>query len=221
VSITIASRTITRVQIIDDDPSARKAYGFKIADLKLKPVPRDGPLPNIDTLISSSREVAEVAILDHHLTKRRYATYNGADVAARLYRDNYPAVLCTRYEKANVDEIRPLRRFIPVLLTPDPENFDMDTLSAGLIRCFGEFDGEFVANRRPWRTLIRIDSYDADCAYVIVPAWDPQQTVRLRLEHIPESVRKRILAGQERFHAQVNVGAEQNEDLFFESWELE
>lgn len=221
MSITVARRTISRVQIIDDDPSARKAYGFRIADLKLEPVPQDGPLTNIDALVAHSKEVAEAAILDHHLTKKRYATFNGAELAARLYQENFPAILCTRYEKANVDEIRPYRRFIPVLFTPDSENLEPDSLCAGLACCFGEFDGEFEAHRRPWRTLVRVDSFDDNFVYVIIPAWDPRQTVRLTLAHLPKLIHERIRKGRKRFHAQVNVGAEQNEDLFFESWESE
>ena len=78
------------------------------------------------------------------------------------------------------------------------------------------------SSKRLWRTLVRIDDVDAEGKffYVVVPGWDSQQVVRLRLQDLPENTRKLVTERQTtRLHAKVNLGAEANEDLYFEDWE--
>lgn len=58
---------------------------------------------------------------------------------------------------------------------------------------------------RPWRTLVRVHDVEENAGYfhVIVPAWDTRKKLRLRLQDIPEEIRRRVKEG-ERFHAKVN-----------------
>lgn len=49
--------------------------------------------------------------------------------------------------------------------------------------------------------------------------WNPNKVVRLEQKYLPVAVSELIYKGQERFHAIVNTGAENGEDLYFESWE--
>lgn len=74
-------------------------------------------------------------------------------------------------------------------------------------------------SHRPWRTLIRVDDVGESFADLIVPAWDSQCVIRLTLADIPANVRERIDSGQKRFHAEVNIGAEDTKDLYIINWE--
>ena len=117
-----------------------------------------------------------------------------------------------------LDEIRPSRRFIPVMLRPD--ELDPASLVQGFQRCIDEFKGTFQSNRRPWRTLVRIEEIDMDrqCLYLVVPGWNRNEVIRLRTSDLPKEIFERI-GDQKRFHAQINIGAEGSEELYFERWE--
>ena len=217
MSLILRDRQIQRIQIVDDDPYVRESHKELVEDMELLPVNGQARLPNLDQFILDVQQNADAAICDHHLTPRQYASFKGAEAVATLYHQRFPAILCTKYEEANLDEIRPFRRQIPVLLTPSELN--LQSVRKGFEICVEEFNNNYLPSRRPWRTLIRVDDADNVFAYLIVPAWNPQRVVRLLLSEIPTIIRQRIESGQERFHAKVNIGAEQAEDLYFTDWE--
>jgi hypothetical protein len=71
---------------------------------------------------------------------------------------------------------------------------------------------------RMWRTLLRVVSKEDDKLRVVIPGWNPREQIEIPYNIIPPE----ILAGLEpgsRFHARVNIGAEEAEDLRFEGWE--
>jgi len=74
-----------------------------------------------------------------------------------------------------------------------------------------------------WRSLIRINSIDdtKESCYVVVPGWNPFKTIRLWFAGLPENIVSKVLSGQDRFHARINIGVENYEDLIFIDWELE
>ncbi len=221
--VTSAHRVIERICVLDDDPTARNGYRFAIEDMDAQPVFEEGPLWDFDQAVTRMTSNGNAAICDYHLRARNYASFNGAQVVAALYNSNYPAILCTRFEKTQADEIRIHRRNVPVLITPS----DMypETLLGGFRVCQDEFDGNFQPSRRPWRTLIRVEGMEVpdDRArgyfLAIVPAWDSNEGIKIFMDSVPESVQIRIKSGHMRFHAQVNLGAEKLEDLYFDEWE--
>lgn len=71
-----------------------------------------------------------------------------------------------------------------------------------------------------WRTLVRVASITEDKCYVILPGWNVRETICLDLNNIPKDIQPLLFPGK-RFHAQVNIGAENKEDLKFENWEKE
>jgi CheY-like chemotaxis protein len=220
MTLTIRDRVIDSVCIVDDNPENRNANTWIIEDLNLQPVPADGPLGSLDQFLQKVQGIAQAAICDYMLSVKNYATFNGAQLVAQQYQNQFPAVLYTKWEIADIAEIRQYRRFIPVLVGPD--ELDTDSLVYAFERCIEEFHGEFQASRRSWRTLVRVENvdYERGYIYVIVPGWDPKQGVKLLLDDLPSEVREGI-DYQERFHAQVNIGAEANEDLYFEAWEVD
>lgn len=216
----IDDRLIERVQIIDDEPSAREAYSFSVEDLDLVPVMADQPqYTDLYRFITMIRSHSHAAICDYHLSTSNYATFDGGATVAALYQQKFPAILCTRYYDAEIDSIRPHRQNIPVLLKPD--DLEPETIEDGFRRCIAEFQGHISPTRKPWRTLLRVDSIDSEKGYfyVVIPGWNPKEIVRLRLKDVPETIRTRVQQEQARFHARVNIGAENYEDLFFADWE--
>lgn len=216
----IFGRTINRIQIIDDDPNVRSSYEYPIEELKLIPVMAEGPLPVITEFVQHSRGVADAAICDFQLRVKNYANFNGAETVALMYHNHFPAVLCTRYEQANVDEMRKHRRYIPVLLKPNELN--PTSIVKGLEVCLKEFSEQYSTTRKPWRTLVRVDDLDEENGffYITVPAWDPNQIIRIKKLDVPLYIQER-LAIKSRFHAIVNIGAEYHHDIYLDQWEPE
>ena len=88
--------------------------------------------------------------------------------------------------------------------------------------CLNEFGNRFVASRRPWKTLLRIEDVDTSgafrFAYVILPGWNSSEVVRLPLTLVPAKLRSHVRPG-ERLFASVNKGAEDQSELYFEDFE--
>src|ERR1700740_3510201 len=116
--LTIAGTEIRTVEIVDDRPEVRESMAFPVEELDLQALKYDGPIGDLDKFIDEVRHSAEAVICDHHLRIGDYSRVNGSEIVARLYRDEFPALLCTRWQQADLQEMRPLRRFIPVLLEP-------------------------------------------------------------------------------------------------------
>lgn len=220
MSLLVADREIARVSIVDDDEGAREGYEYSVEDLELVPVQEAGPLGSLEEFVSRTARGSDAAICDHHLRKRNYAKFNGAEAVAAWYRRGFPALLCTRYETAEVEEIRRYMRCIAVMMKPD--QLDPSTLEEGFRRCVGEFGGNFEPSRRPWRTLVRVDDVVKEGSKswfgVIVPAFDPSEVIRLWFDQVPATIRDRI-EPDVRLHAEVNIGAETPEELYFDNWE--
>jgi hypothetical protein len=220
--LVIDNTVIERVEIVDDDPDARDAYRYNIIDMKLVPVLADKPkYNNLNEFISIIRTDSQAAICDYHLSTRNYASFNGGEAVAELYRRRFPAILCTRFYKSDLDNLRSLLPYIPVLLTPN--DLEPETIEQGFRKCIEEFNGQFRSSRQPWRTLVRIEEYDKtrEVLHVVIPAWDANQTIGLQIQDVSNEIQQRILEGHEHFHAQVNLGAETYEDLYFTAWEPE
>lgn len=217
MALQLGQKSIKTVWVIDDDPDVRATYEYSLEDLQLVAVNQSDPLPDLATLLTSIK--ADAAICDHHLTPHNYSTFNGARLVAQWYDVKFPAILCTKVEGA-LDEIRPFRRRIPVLLKEPGLN--PDVLRLGFERCVAELTGQFSPTRRGWRTLVRVIDVDlvstTQTVYVVVPSWDSKREIRLQLSELPDHVQK-VAEASKRLHAVVNTGAESHEDLYFDDWE--
>ncbi len=74
----------------------------------------------------------------------------------------------------------------------------------------------------PVKTLIRIEERDDDqkppIVYCTIPAWSPREVVRFSLDIVDKELMDHIRPG-ERFFAKVNIGAEDQSELFFVDFE--
>ena len=218
----IEGTNLDRIAIVDDDKAVRDGYEDVVSELRLTPVAEEGPLPSFQEYLDILHTRADAAICDHHLKVKMYAQFNGAELVAGWYEREFPAILCTRFDRTDINDLRPRRKYIPILL--NPQEMNPDTLLSGIEQIVREFKGEFKSIRKPWRTLIRIEEVGADSnagiIYVVVPAWDSKKVISLRLSDLPSHVQDIVAPGR-RLHAQVNTGAESDIDLYFDSWETE
>ena len=215
--MTIDSREVDRVLIVDDESDARDGYGYAVEDLGMEPVMVVEPVQSPESFVDLAGPT-DAVICDYHLKQRRYAACNGDELVAACYREGVPGVLCTTFTDVGVTIRRDCLRYIPALLktsSPDPEAF-----VGGLKQCIGEMKGTFRPARRPWRTLVRVAAVEEEAGYfhVVVPAWSPEKKIRLYNESVPSGIRGLLEPGR-RFHAEVNIGAGGDEDLFFVAWE--
>lgn len=211
---------IEHVGVIDDSQDTRDTISDDLRDVNLVPRPFDGPFYTLDALLETVTTNAEALICDHHLSPRNYAPVTGAEVVAQCYGRQFPSLLVTRYGKADIDHIRRFRRNIPVLLTSDEATPDLIPPSFEI--CVGEFNNNFLPTRKPWKTLLRIDSLDESSQPIgvntLVPAWNSSEFIKLLIDMFPDDMRVNVAPG-ERFYAQVNIGADKQEDLYFDGFE--
>lgn len=217
---TVSGTVIENVAIVDDDAASRKSYELPLEDLSLSPDPVQGPLPNLQRFVAEIAARSDAALCDHHLRKANYADFNGAEVVASWYAVKFPAVLCTKWEKAEIDQIRRHRSRIPVLIQPEELAKDPETFIRGLEEVLFEMNGDFRPSRRPWRTQVSFPEVDDNglIVYAEVPAWPGGQVIRLQKTDLPETLLLQLKPDY-RCHAKVNIGAERQEDLYFLDWE--
>ncbi|MHC2067647.1 hypothetical protein ACYFX5_09260 [Bremerella sp. T1] len=217
----LSKKIFSRVAVIDDDLGGRNTYKLAIEDMDCTPVVEDGPLDVLDSYVANLRPRVDAAFCDYHLKKHgNYAVFDGDELASSLYLAKVPVVLCTKYTDWEASLLRRRRRYIPRVISYDeaePEN-----ILEAFNLCVREFRGEFIVPRRPWRALVRIEDFEDGCsyAYAVVPAWDTKKRIRLQISDCPSEVVNKVKQGEQRFHAQVNLGAESDEDLYFSDWEI-
>lgn len=218
--VSLNGNEIQRVSVIDDDPTSRDGYSLFVEELAMEALKESGPFSSVTQCVERVLASAQAAISDFKLRVKNYATFNGAELVASLYEKRVPAILCTRFEWADIDQIRPYRARIPSLLRPD--ELDAESLPLALERCVQEFRSEFAQIRRPWKALIRIEDVQIEEGQgtsidVCVPSWNHNVMIRLRQSELPAWMHAR-LTQNERVYAEVNLGAERPEDLYFANW---
>jgi hypothetical protein len=218
--LTIADKEIDKVGIVDDNATARDSYFYTLEDADVAPVREVGPLGSLKEYVGGVCGRLDAVLCDHHLRVANYSSFDGAQLAAALNAACVPAVLCTRWETADLDLIRRYRDRVPALLQVEdlnPESF-IDALETTI----KELSGEFSQQRRPWRTQVHIadvgrEEQDA-FFYVDLPAWTSSTVVRLRKADLDPELAEQLTVDA-RWHAEVNVGAEHSYDLYFRNWE--
>jgi hypothetical protein len=208
---------IKRVGVIDDYDPGRDSLAYKVEDADREPIIQKESVSDLNNFLSSMKDNFDAIVTDHHLRKAAsYFPIDGAELVAHCYDQNLPSLLVTRFENSEVLEIRRFRKKIPVLLTPD--EFNAETLISGLEKCINEFKGNFTADRKVWRTLVRVEDIRDKNIFLFIPGWNSQQAVALNTNNLPEELQKTIKPDM-RLFAGVNIGCENFNDLFITNWE--
>ena len=208
---------IVSVAIVDDSLDSRVGFGYTVEDANLTPRPANGPLGTLDHFLGELAKT-DAFLSDFELRTKNYAEFTGAELVARLCKEGTPAVLCTKFEKTQIERIRPFRRWIPVLLKP--EDLTPESLVAGFEICIKEMAGEFGVERQPWRTLVRFTEKDPDSEadyFVEVPGWNTQELLRVTIADLPPSIQQ-LVAPDFRCHVEANLGASSFEDFYLSGW---
>lgn len=218
-----------QVAIINDDPSDRVVWSLQIEEAGYQPLvieqPSGGSFDAVQQLLDEVEGRAKWAVCDHRLSPRGMAQFVGAEAVAAFNRNRQtPALLVTTWSKIDVDvSIRQYRRHVPVMLDAD-EFQDPGIIRSQLDACFREVvEGQVPPHRIPRKTLVRIEATaretNLEVVDAVIPGWNPNTKIRFPLVLIGKHLHEYVCPGA-FFSAYVNRGAEREEDLFLESFEL-
>lgn len=216
MSLQVYNRVVEKVGVVDDDRSGRDTLANEVEDADLIPIKFDGRYASIDTLVEAVvRSGSQAVICDYRLNMHNYVTGTGAEAISRWYDRNLPAILFTSDVTA-AKEIRRYRARIPVLM--DKEDLEEpELLREGLEICVAELEGNFRPERRPWQTLVSILAIHDFGIEVEVPAWKTNETILLGKDDFPTSLWN-LLNPDTNLFAEVNIGAERADDLYFQNF---
>jgi len=87
---------------------------------------------------------------------------------------------------------------------------------------WSELHGEFTDQRRARRTQVHIADVGVgdqeEFFYVDLPGWTSDKVIRLRKADLGPELAKKLKVDA-RWHARVNIGAEDSWELYFRDWE--
>lgn len=214
----IADKKIDRLCIIDDDEGVRSSYVEAFYDSEFEAFSQDDSVEDVGLFLEQSLMATDAVVSDHQLKKKKnYFPINGAQVVSMCYERKIPSVLVTKYDQAQLSEIRRFRKNIPVIL--NPSHFGEDTVYHSLEVCINEFKGKKRADRKLWRTLARIDAIEGNYIYIIIPGWDTSEAISISMDELPKHI-KPIIELDKRLHLEANIGCESVNDLYFGVWEI-
>lgn len=216
MGVKIVDRDIDRLCIIDDDENSRSGLVEMLYDTRFQSFAQKERVEDVDSYIKDFLKPSDAIISDHQLKQKNYFPINGAEIVSMCYSLNKPGILVTRYDKTQIMEIRRFRDRIPVIL--NPSEFEADTIYQSLEICIRELNGEIRADRKLWRTLVRVDSFDEHHIYIIIPGWDTTEVISVARKELPQEV-EAVIDVDKRLHVGANIGCENPNDLYFSNWE--
>lgn len=209
------------IAIVDDDPQAAEAVRYAVEDAGFTPWIFPGKGKTVSWAAKEIRLHAEGAICDHRLSRLGFASFSGAELAARLIGEKTPTVLISQFVSQDYDvSIRQWRAKVPSVLSRD--EFRAETFRDALELCRREINGEIVAGRRKHRTLLRVADLQSEAGEKVVdailPAWNRQQAVRFPVAIVPTALRPALKKGGYLI-AYVNLAAQRPQDLYLAGFE--
>lgn len=206
------------VTIIDDDPEDREDLMDQLRDHGIEPRAVVGHYgKDINRLVADVLAIGSTFVIcDHRLQTKNLASFNGSKVIRRLGMSKQPAMLLTMFQSNNRLELRQERAEMPVVVSR--HDFDVDRLGAYAEICRREFADNPVDQRRPHRSLIGIRDIRSNHGLteldVVVPNWRPDESIILPVECVAPDLIASLEAG-DYLLGDVNVGAEDEDDLYF------
>lgn len=212
-------RRIETVAIVDDDPASRDSLAMCVDASPVNPLPVEGPLSELDATYQLIDSMAQGCICDHQLqTSGPYANFSGAELAAWNNRHNLPSVLCTQYlgNDSHMLVIRGQLKDLPVLRRPDQLE-DSHSIVEAFEACVSELSGTIQPERRSWRTQVVVEHVDSSDRTISVsfPAWQVDDTIRIRIDDVPSELRDEMKIGYRMF-VRANIGITQSELLYID-----
>jgi hypothetical protein len=209
------------IAIVDDNAQAAQVVSYHVEDAGFIPWHFPGKGGTVENAVKKIKDNAEAAICDHRLSTLGFASFDGAELAARLIVENIPAVILSQFVDLDYGvSIRRWRANCPSLLTRD--ECRPETIKDALELCRREMNGEIVSGRRKHRTLVRIvdkqNEGEEQVIDAILPAWNRLRAVRFPATLVPVDLHPLLEKG-EYLIAYVNLAATRPQDLFFRDFE--
>src|SRR5258706_1418337 len=108
------------IAIVDDNAQAAEAVSYAAEDAGFIPWIFPGKGDSVESTVNKIKEKAQAAICDHRLSPLGFASFDGAELAARLIHAKIPAVLISQFVNQDYDvSIRRWRAKVPSLLSRD------------------------------------------------------------------------------------------------------
>jgi len=226
-TIHLSITSAKKIAIVDDDEKARNNISLRIEDMEgFEPI----LIEENDEYCSDANKLAFYiaakgvygVICDHRLSTYGFANFFGSKLVAALYDRKIPSILITQFFSQDLnDSIREYRDKIPVLM--ERGNINSTEIIKGIEYCYSEINGDFSKMRKPYNTLVRVDSFHSqdgkDVIDAIIPSWNYDAAVRFPKSIIPEELHQRLEVGT-RLFADVNIGAETNDQIYLKNFEL-
>jgi len=214
--------TNASIAIYDDDEISRESTADNVYDAGYKPVLIEEPILNIDDCVRYLLNY-DAVLIDHRLSGGNFGNYTGAEVVKRLYPNKKPALLITAWSEGDPEALQPYNRYLVNVIKKGKED-ELNQIKKGFETCVNEMNNIYLPERRPTRTIIIIASSfdsqdDLNRVNVFIPSWNPNEGVTFPVDIIPKELRPYLKADQ-CFFANVNTGAESQDELFFENFEL-
>lgn len=220
----------SRVAIVDDVKGQAETTAGVAEEASLVPFiisEADGEFENLQQLFGCVQDRnCRAVICDHRLSPTGFASFNGAEFVASLYDQGMPAVLLSTFAAIDGEtSIKLYRARIPSLIIRN--DLDPRTIMVGLKRSESELAGHIAPERRPWRTLVRIEGVSIEgktsFAEAIVHTWKPDLAIRYPLALIEDEHIKQHLMDNDnwpvRLIAEVNIGCDDANELYLQSFE--
>lgn len=220
LDLIMGGNAVRKIAVVDDRPDARDAMSEMVFDAGFEPVPQDIVEGSIDAFLDRMQSEVHGAVFDYHLSPNNYAGFDGSDAVVKLYDRKFPAILCTQIQGGGYDsaKITSRRRKIPSFL--NSMDGDADQICEGIERSIRELNDEIFPDRREYRTVIHVSDLGDDTnrriVYFIVPAWDPLKSIPVPYSYVVEMLESELEIGMQLV-ANVNIGAENYQDLFFQN----
>ena len=187
-----------------------------------------GPFAQVGELIALiRRSECDLVISDHRLSKTPFASFSGAQLVSHLFLQGIPGLLLSTYSSIDgATSIRLHKAHIPFVISR--EELDPEHILRGLTLCERELTGEILPERQPRRTLVRVVNVttesDEPVVDAIVHTWNPDKAIRFPLMMVKNPQIREVLPlgfkGELRLFAEVNVGCQDEKELFLQEFEF-
>ena len=222
-NLILHDKLIRNIAIVDDREEARNSMSDMVQDAGFCPIPcTEIKEHSLGEFVSRIIRDSDGAVFDYQLSLGGFANFNGAAAVVHLYDKEFPAILLTQLTGYDSVEIVSKRKKIPYFA--DSHDVDASQIHEGFERCVRELKRDFPSDRRPYKTIVRVESIDLSEPHrrvieLAIPAWDTTELVTLPYDHVYDMINAEL---QPDMHlvAEVNIGAECYQDLFVENIEV-
>ena len=206
------------VAIVDDDPENVEALKFCLETAGSKIIAFTDNFQNMNSLLEEIMRRANGVLCDNRLNYRTTANFTGAEAVANWFDLKFPAILVSEFTDQDINTtIRSFRRKIPFVIPQD--HIDIQKIITGFAICKQEIANQPPPFRKPIRAIVQVVKFTNNSVETYVPQWNPHRVVTFPRSLLGKYKNKDLTRGT-LFIADVNIGANNSDELFFENFEL-